>query len=109
MDAIADFLSFRSFISPSLLIFFYYLGALGVPLFGWLVAHALWRRLREGLRASETGRTSLAWLARRREVLVLWIMFAFAFLAMEIGWRMMFEFMLAYFQMRDLLFDIAAG
>jgi hypothetical protein len=112
MESIADFLAFRTLISPSLLILFYYLGALGVPIMGWIAARWLLRRLRWMAPAYTSGRAAMNRLTRRRDRRLVGtlfaLMFIFMFLAMEIGWRMMFEFMLAYFQMRDALLDLAA-
>ena len=34
-------------------------------------------------------------------------LFLLLFVCMEMGWRMMFEFMLAYFQMRDALLGLS--
>jgi len=109
METVADFLAFRTLVSPSLLIVFYYLGALGVPLTGWVFSRWLARRLRWTAPARTAGRATMTRLIRRRERRLFPVLFVLTFVVMELGWRMMFEFMLAYFQMRELLIDIAAG
>ena len=35
------------------------------------------------------------------------VLFALAFISMEIMWRVMFEFLIAYFQMREALLAVA--
>ena len=93
-----DFLEFKRFITPDVLIVCYYCGAVLTPLLLWLMRDKLLRRL--GL--LETRKQLLERLGRRNRVLLTLAMVAM-FLAMELAWRMMFETMIAYFQMRDYL------
>jgi hypothetical protein len=99
LQAIGDLLTFRTFITPSVLVATYYVGAVSVPLFAWLLARRVvtaleargerWPASSRGLRAGARARTgALAGLL---------------FVALELGWRMLFEFLLAYFQMREAL------
>jgi hypothetical protein len=102
MQTLLDFLSFKSFISPSVLIVCYYLGALGVPLA--MLGTLIWAR-REARKqdfAPENLSLWTRWATHQNQLKVL-VLFIGIFICMEIGWRMMFEFMLAYFQMRDAL------
>ena len=102
MQTLLDFLSFKTFITPSILIVCYYLGALGAPLF--TIGMFIWAR-REAAKqgfAPENYSLWTRWATQQNQLLVL-LMFIGMFICMEIGWRMMFEFMLAYFQMRDAL------
>ena len=103
-----DFLTFRSFISPYALILFYYLGALVMPLAAW--GAWLWMRRRwplmgqlfdEGKRVTETS------IPRRHRWLAIGLMIA-GFLFMELLWRMLFEFLIAYLQMHEALRQLAA-
>ena len=107
---LGDFLSFRLMISPALLLVIYYAGALGVPImvFYWIryagkkmdesrfAPHKHF--LRQRLEKSETVRqyrtTAIAWGI-------------FLFIMMEVFWRMMFEFFIAYFQMHNALIKIS--
>lgn len=103
-----DVLSFQTFLSPPLLILIYYLGAVGIPLLAWKIASSARNRLAEipspGVQLPK--RPAAHWLPSKARVLA----YAFAaFLAMELFWRLMFEFMLAYFQMRDYLAAMQAG
>lgn len=102
-QTLRDFLSFQTFVSPYALIGFYYLGALAMPLATW--ALMIWARRRMHLLgdAYELAR----WLALNRlspgqRALVMALVLS-AFLFMELLWRMMFEFLIGYLQMRDAL------
>lgn len=98
-----DFLTFQTFITPDVLFVCYYAGAVLMPVMAVLVWHWLRRRYpvlsalwASGVDASErllTGRQRAAILAAA----------AIMFILAEIAWRMMFETMIAYFQMRDAL------
>ncbi len=93
-----DFLEFKRFITPDVLIACYSCGAVLMPLLLWLTRGWLLRRL--GL--LETRKRLIERLGRRNRLLLTLAMIA-VFLAMELAWRMMFETMIAYFQMRDYL------
>jgi len=102
MQTLLDVLSFKTFITPSILIVCYYLGALGVPLFmiGMLI-RARHEAVNQGV-APENYNLWQRWATQQNQLIML-VLFIGMFICMEIGWRMMFEFMLAYFQMRDAL------
>ncbi|MEW5837765.1 MAG: DUF4282 domain-containing protein [Pseudomonadota bacterium] len=102
MQALLDFLSFKSFISPSILMACYYCGAVAMPMV--MLGIVFWgrRTMRQQGFAPEDLSLWTRWATHRNQLVVLAI-FLFIFLMMQIGWRMMFEFMLAYFQMRDAL------
>jgi len=97
MQAFLDFLSFKYFISLDVLVVMYYLGALGVPILGW--AFVLWIRAKlfsENKESSSKG--------KYKTYFILFFMVVFIFL--EIFWRVMFEVLIAYFQMRDVLVGV---
>ncbi|AGA33204.1 hypothetical protein TVNIR_1537 [Thioalkalivibrio nitratireducens DSM 14787] len=91
---VRDFLFFRELVTPGVLFAAYYTGALLIP----VVVFDLARRFRRRVQARLTAegvlpgrlRAPVAWAAGYAVV---------AFLLAELAWRMMFEFMLAYFQM----------
>jgi hypothetical protein len=93
-----DFLSFRTFVSPYLLILVYYAGAVGIPFLAGTLA-----RRGHSAAAEVTGSpqppSRLGWRARARVVTGGILLF----LGLELGWRLMIELFLAYFQMRDAL------
>ncbi len=96
-----DFLTFKSFITPFFLIVFYYIGAVIIPIFSFLFI--LWIRdryfLEFSLRIKKILKDKISFVQR----VVFIALFIFSFLAMEIFWRMIFEFMIAYFDMHDAL------
>jgi hypothetical protein len=97
MQAFNDFLTFKTFISLDVLIIMYYLGALGVPITIWLLARWLKDKFctpKEKAESKGSLQTKLIFI------------FLAIFIAMEIFWRVMFEFLIAYFQMRDVLVGI---
>ncbi len=103
MQTLIDFLEFRLFISPYVLIIFYYLGALGVPVASWLLV--LWLARRHALfgAALDKGRQTVFAVTSRKNRGLMIMVFVLLFAFMEIIWRMMFEFLLAYLQIRDVL------
>ncbi|WP_292655061.1 DUF4282 domain-containing protein [Nitratifractor sp.] len=91
MHTLADFLTFRTFVTPSVLLGIYYLGALGMPvLFLYLLRLESFRKIREQLKS--------AW--QWRLIILLF------FLAGELAWRIFIEFFVAYFQIRAALIGV---
>jgi len=100
---VADYLTFRSMIGIPVLIVFYYIGALVLPAVAWLAARWLSKRMG---RLAELHRQGRAWLwsslSGRQRLLVI-LLFVLMFLFMELIWRLMFEYLIAFMQMRDAL------
>jgi len=103
-----DLLTFHTFITPSLLLICYYMGAVVVP---FLLVY-YYRLLRQKYTTiQEAERSFYDWFLQRSlksrvgSILLLVMMIVMA----EIGWRMMFEMMIGYFQMHDALQQIAAS
>ena len=98
-----DFLTFKTFISTEVLIICYYLGALILPIGLWLLLTWLIRKYRLLNTAYESGK-ELLWKSLNRKQQIKFIaFFVISFLFMELFWRMLFEFLIAYMQMRDAL------
>lgn len=98
-----DFLTFKTFISTEALIIFYYIGALLLPIGLWLVVTWLIRKYSLLNSAYEEGK-ELLWKSLSRKQRTKFIaFFIISFLFMELFWRMLFEFLIAYMQMRDAL------
>ena len=89
-----DFLRFNTFIAQDVLVFFYYIFAILVPLFLW----ALRPYIIEKFPAVKTLEKSLS--------LKSILLFFAIFLCMELCLRMVFEAMIGYFDMHDYLFEI---
>ena len=98
-----DFLTFKAFISTEALILFYYLGALILPIGLWSLLTWLIRKYRLINTAYENGK-ELLWTSLSRKQQAKFVsFFIVSFLFMELFWRMLFEFLIAYMQMRDAL------
>jgi hypothetical protein len=103
MATLLDILNFRTFIAPYALPFFYYLGALGVPFAAWGLLRWLRRRYGRLDQAIQTGGDLARRYTRRRGRLLFLLIFLAAFLFMELMWRLLFEYLIAFLQMRDAL------
>jgi hypothetical protein len=94
-----DFLVFQVYLSPAVLLLTYYVGALLIPVLVYNMARRLHQRLtRDDWRVPDHYRKRL--LARRGRVIGYAVL---ALLLGELTWRMMFEFLVAYFQMHEAL------
>ena len=98
-----DFLTFKSFISINALIIFYYIGALILPVGLWLLINWLIRKYDFFDAAYKKGKDIIWKSLDKKQQTKLLIFFIFLFLFMELFWRMLFEFLIAYMQIRDAL------
>lgn len=98
-----DFLTFKTFISTEALIIFYYLGALILPIGLWLLLTWLIGKYRLLNTVYEDGKELLWKSLSRKQQTKFVALFIISFLFMELFWRMLFEFLIAYMQMRDAL------
>ena len=99
-----DFLMFKTFITPTLLIFFYYLGALFMPMLAWYLTKWIKNKyfsflFQEINKAFQTYTTTTHKLS-------IYISIFLSLVSMELIWRMMFEFFIAYFDMDDTLIKL---
>ena len=98
-----DFLSFKTFISIEVLIVFYYIGAVIFPIGLWFLMSWLMRKFNIFSDVYKTAQ-ELVWNSLRvKQKIKILILFFVLFLFMELFWRMLFEFLIAYMQMRDAL------
>ncbi len=99
-----DFLTFQTFITPTLLIFMYYVGAILIPIISWYLAgwiqksyfSKVYKSIKEEFHAKITF----------KQRFIVYTVFILCFLCMEIFWRVMFEFFIAYFDMHDALMKL---
>ncbi len=98
-----DFLTFKSFISINVLILFYYVGAIIIPLFAWTLATWFLRNYHPIDTTYQQIKKSLWKHITTQQKIYLLLFFIFGFFFMELLWRMMFEFLIAYLQIRDAL------
>jgi hypothetical protein len=101
-----DFLTFKSFISTEVLIIFYYLGAIIMPVGIWLFLTWLVRKYDLLNIAYENGKNIIWKSLNKKQQAIIIVFFVTAFLFMELFWRMLFEFLIAYMQMRDALLQL---
>lgn len=99
LENILDFLTFRYLISPYVLLVFYYLGAVMLPLTMWFFWGWLKRRyLRLSQAQNKLGALGRDYLSPAQRAVII-IGCVLCFFMMELFWRMMFEFVIAYFHM----------
>ena len=100
-----DILTFNTFITQDVLVFFYYIGAVLMPIVlyffkDYLTAHLSFvKKINDKLHSIYTALSS-------NEKILFWMVFVTMFLCMELCWRMMFEAMIGYFDMHDYLYQI---
>ena len=106
MQNLINFLNFKFFISPYVLIASYYIGAIAVPVGAWFLALWLKRKYWIASDVYESGKETFKNITRTKDRVLLYALFILFFIFMEIMWRMMFEFLIAYLQMRDALMEL---
>ena len=84
MQAIIDIITFKTMISKDMLFVFYYLGAILVPFIIFLYTKNIYKPV-------------------QKNTPKIFMIFIIMFIFMEILWRMMFEFLIAFLQIRDAL------
>ena len=97
-----DFLTFRTFITPDILIFFYYVGAVVIPIVMLQSRKYLVEKVPLFQTAKNMSQTFLNTLNTKEKTVVI-ISFIIMFLVMEMMWRMVFEAMIGYFHMHEYL------
>lgn len=95
-----EFLTFETFITPALLIFIYYIGAVIIPVIGWYFTFWVKKAYLSDVSQTVKDRTT------PKQRFILLMIFFITFLCMEIVWRVMFEFFIAYFDMHDALMKL---
>jgi hypothetical protein len=100
-----DFITFKSFISTEVLIIFYYIGALILPVGLWILLTWLIRKYKYLNTAYENGKAIVWKSLNKQQQTKLVAFFITSFLFMELFWRMLFEFLIAYMQIRDALLN----
>lgn len=103
MEELIGFLKFESFISLEALMVFYYLGAVLVLVMAFWVAGWLLRKLNgRNQLVVQTGGFIWSSLSFKQKIYLVFG-FIFSFLFMQLLWRMMFEFLIAYMQIHAAL------
>ncbi len=93
MQELYDILSFKTFISPYMLYIFYYMGAVLVPLVMLKYSYKIYAFLEIDINK----------IIPKEYKFKIYSISILMFIFLEILWRMMFEFLIAYLQIRDAL------
>ncbi|WP_121626547.1 DUF4282 domain-containing protein [Poseidonibacter antarcticus] len=101
-----DFLTFKTFISTEALIIFYYLGAIILPLFTWILLTWVIKKNKLFNIPYTKGKELLWKVLSHKQKLKFIAFFIVLFIFMELFWRMLFEFLIAYLQIRDALLNV---
>ncbi len=98
-----DFFTFKTFISIEALSVFYFIGAIILPFGSWIITIKIINSTNL-LSSTYDHINNLTWQRlniKQKFYMALFLLFFFLF--MELLWRMMFEFLIAFIQMRDAL------
>ena len=98
-----EFLAFESFISTNVLIVFYYCGAFVLPFFVWYFGVWIIRKYKIINIIYQIGSETLWAASSKQQKIKLVVLFIVCFFFMQLFWRMLFEFLIAYMQIRDAL------
>ena len=102
-----DFLIFKRFISIEILIAFYYMGAIILPIGLSIFTKYLIKKY-ELMNESYSKVKSFLWaLLNTKQKIKLTGLFVLFFISAQLLWRMLFEFLIAFIQMRDALLQAA--
>ena len=102
-----DILVFNRFITQDVLIVFYYIGAMVMPVVLFMFRKELIGRVAFFKRINDRLNTFYATFTTRQKT-VFWLVSVTLFLCMELCWRMVFEAMIGYFDMHDYLYQITS-
>ena len=100
-----DFLTFKTFISTEALVIFYYIGALILPIGLWIFLTWLLQKYKYINAVYENGKVIFWKSLDKQQRIKLLSFFIATFLFLELFWRMLFEFLIAYMQIRDALLN----
>lgn len=95
-----DFLTFQTFVTPTLLVILYYLGAFVIPFVSYFIAKWI-----HSSYFNNVGSEMKKNLTLKQHVILLSMMIL-CFLCIEVFWRVIFEFFIAYFDMHDALMKL---
>ncbi|MGD2116885.1 MAG: DUF4282 domain-containing protein [Chromatiales bacterium] len=103
-----DIVSFRVFVTPAVLLAMYYFGAIAVPALMFWFMRGSWHKTKDLLGEQAVARVRGSVSVGRKSRAVMLAGAVFMFLMLELFWRMMFEFLIAYFQIHNALTGSAA-
>ena len=95
-----DFLTFQTFITPTFLILFYYIGAIVIPFVSYFLAKWIKSSYFKDVTSEIKNNIS------RKQYFYVLCIALLCFFCMELFWRVLFEFFIAYFDMHDALMKL---
>lgn len=98
-----DFLDFDIFVSMDILKVLYFTGALVLPVFMWMFLQKTHRKF-PALASFPFSDDDT--VGGRRSRLLRWMFFALFFIGAEVLWRIVFEYLIAYLQIREILMEL---
>ena len=101
-----DFLSFNTFIAQDVLVFFYYIGAMVMPVILWFSRDYLLKRVSLFNLVNNLLKGFFESLSLQNKTITI-VGFIMMFFCMELCWRMVFEAMIGYFDMHNYLYEIS--
>ena len=101
-----DILSFNHFVTQDVLIFFYYIGAIIIPIVLLFFRSYLIQNISYINKINTKIKNFFLSLNAAKKIVTV-ISFVLLFLCMELCWRMIFEAMIGYFDMHDYLYMIS--
>lgn len=103
MQLINDFLVFKFFISPYVLIIFYYIGAILIPFISYSIIYYIKKKYWLATETIDAVKSTVTQMTSNKFRLGFVFVFILTLIFFEIIWRMMIEFLIAYLQIRDAL------
>ncbi len=100
-----DVLLFNTFVTQDVLILFYYIGAVLMPIVLYVFRGEIIKRVAFFKRVNDTLKDFYSKFTSTQKI-VFWLVFITIFLCMELCWRMMFEMMIGYFDMHNYLYQL---
>ncbi len=100
---LSDFFLFRKFISQDVLIIFYFFGAVVLPFFIWKFYLLIVKKVKIFNSFKDSFSKNIWEKLSIQQKIYFITFFTVMFLFCELIWRMMFEFLIAYMQIRDAL------
>jgi len=98
-----DILTFNQFITQDILIFFYYIGVVTIPVVLLFSREYLIQNISLLKKLDDKIQSSL----NLKEKTIMLVSFITVLIFVELGWRMIFEMMIGYFDMHDYLYKIS--
>ncbi len=95
-----DFLTFKTFLTPTLLLIIYYFGAIMIP----AVSYSIAKWIKSSYFKKQNNNIDIAMTPKQKRILL--SISLLCFLCMELFWRVLFEFFIAYFDMHDALMQL---